>query len=690
MSTPINPPAVKASGQGDLPAYVSNGLVGLRVTDIPLLPGYVMVSGLTGQHPVVEVEAAAQAPYPVAGDIGLNGVFMTTVPHQARFIDQAYDFSNGELTTRFAFEAGGMAAQVEVMTVCSRQEPTLVLQETTVDVNGACDLTLRAMVDPSRVHGRIGARHVFTPGAPEPVVDGSLAWDTLGNKTRCGIAYVTEFIGADDVSRTVPNWGNESPLATDYALRAQTGRRYRLRQIASVVPSLLHNEPDQAATRLAARAADTGFDALRKGNRDEWRALWESRIIIDGADERWQAMTDAAFFYLNSSVHASAPSSTSMFGLAQFNDYHYYYGHVMWDIETFCLPPLLMLQPEAARSMLEYRMACLPAARTNAKLNGRQGVQFPWESGPERGEESSPGAGKASWYEDHVTPDVAYAFALGAHMTGDRRLIEDAGEVLGGVADWLCSRVSQADERFVMRKTMGIAERSKAADNDSYTLMASKVVLNEAIEMARRLDQDVAPQWEQVLSGIPISPSPSTGAILSHDGFNPGEEKGTTPGPLAGLFPFWYPVDAAVERATLDYYLDLAPGYIGSPMLSPLYGVWAAWAGKRALSLRLLEEGYARLVSGRFLQTLEMDPEKFPDTPRAGPFFANLGGYLMGLLFGMSGVRPGPGSIDTWPQRRVVLPDGWRSIEVNSLSVRRKTARLVARHGDERALLEFT
>lgn len=125
-----------------------------------------------------------------------------------------------------------------------------------------------------------------------------------------------------------------------------------------------------------------------------------------------------------------------MYGLGMWNDYHYYYGHVMWDIETFSVPPLLLVQPDAARTLLEYRSQSLAADRNNAKLHGRRGIQFPWEAGPAHGEESAPGAGKASWYEDHVSPDIAYAFALYAHATGDRRfLAEDAAPVLYGVAD---------------------------------------------------------------------------------------------------------------------------------------------------------------------------------------------------------------------------------------------------------------
>jgi hypothetical protein len=181
-----------------------------------------------------------------------------------------------------------------------------------------------------------------------------------------------------------------------------------------------------------------------------------------------------------------------------------------------------------------------------------------------------------------------------------------------------------------------------------------------------------------------------TGAILSHEGYRPNEEKGATPGPLAGLFPLWYPLEERAARPTLEYYLRLAPGYIGSPMLSPFYGVWAAWAGDRTLSARLYREGYADLAGDRFLQTLEIKPGLEPDKPRSGPFFANLGGFLTGLLYGLPGIRLGPGEPKDWPCRPVVLPSGWRTIEVERAWVRMEPARIVAKHGAHRARIELT
>jgi hypothetical protein len=688
MSTPSSPPAATQSGTHDLPAYVSNGVVGLRVLDIPLLPGYCLVNGFAGTHPTLQMEAAATAPYPLAGDIALDGVWLTSSPHQAQFVDQAYDFETGELTTRFTYAGAGKTAHASVLTFCSRRDPTIVAQEVSVEVSDPCQLTLRAMVDPSHVRGTMVSRTEHVPGMDHQEIDGAMEWESLGGMGRCGLAYLTELEGDADATRTTPEWGTGSPLATEYAIRARPGRTYRLRQLVSVVPHVLHHDPDHAAIRLVAHAADDGFDEVRAANRHEWAELWKGRILIDAPDARWQQLADAAFFYMNTSVHPASRSSTSMYGLAMWNDYHYYYGHVMWDIEFFSVPPLSLLQPDGARALLEFRTQTIPAARSNARLNGRMGLQFPWEAGPINGDETAPGVGEASWHEDHVSLAVAWSFIQYAHAIGDRRfLAEDASRILYGVADWIASRVSPGPTpgSFQIVRSMGIAERQHPADNDAYTVMAARTVLRDAIATAEALGHSVAPAWREVLDGLHLRTSARTGAVMTHDGFHPGEEKGATPGPLAGIFPIWYDLDPAVERSTIEYYLRLADDYIGSPMLSPLYGVWAAWIGDRELSARLLEQGYAELIGHRFLQTLEMSPSRYPDKPRSGPFFANMGGFLMSLLTGFPGIRLGAGEPETWPSRPVVLPAGWKSIEVERAWIHRQPTRLIARHGAPRA-----
>jgi hypothetical protein len=51
----------------------------------------------------------------------------------------------------------------------------------------------------------------------------------------------------------------------------------------------------------------------------------------------------------------------------------------------------------------------------------------------------------------------------------------------------------------------------------------------------------------------------------------------------------------------------------------------------------------------------------------------------MALLFGLPGMEPDAGDLATWPRRPVVLPSGWRWLEVQRLRVRGRPLRLEAR-----------
>jgi trehalose/maltose hydrolase-like predicted phosphorylase len=657
--------------------------MGLRIREMPLAAGLTLLSGYSGEHPQRRIEAIAVAPYPVAGDIQLEGVWLSDATHAVTVVDQAYDFETGELTTRFELDVAGRKARVEVLVFCSRDEPSLVCQEITVELDKDSDLALKSVLDARHVDGR-ALRHLRdTPGEDKPCCDGAALWESAGALSTCGMAYVTGLVGAEARPERPPL--ENRTLTTAYAFKAKAGEVYRLRQIASLIPKVTHLQPDFQAVRQVALARKRGFENIRAANRAIWSDLWKGRITLVGAEPRWQALADAALFYLLSSTHVASPASTSIFGLATWHDYHYYYGHVMWDIETFVAPVLSLLQPPAAESLLDYRTRSLPSAAGNARLRGRRGLQFPWESAPS-GQEAAPLPGSASWHEDHVSLDVARAFAFHSFVTGDLEFLrEKAWPILSGVADWLTSRVTHSDRGYEICAAMGIAERETEADNAAFTNMAAVVVLRDAIGSAEKLGRAANPEWEQIAKSLVL---PKQGdVIVSHDGFQPDEEKGGTPDPLMGVYPLGFNMEPDVEAATLKFYLDLREGYIGSPMLSALYGVWAAYTGDRSLSARVMEDGYGRFCVGRFMQTLEYREDVFPEQPRAGPFFANLGGFLLGLITGFPGLQPSWGDAQGWARRPVILPAGWTAIEIERLWIRGRPYKLVARQGAERALM---
>jgi hypothetical protein len=143
--------------------------------------------------------------------------------------------------------------------------------------------------------------------------------------------------------------------------------------------------------------------------------------------------------------------------------------------------------------------------------------------------------------------------------------------------------------------------------------------------------------------------------VVSHDGYRKTEEKGATPDPLMGVWPFGY----RLERRRGEGHARLLSGpgrrLSGqSDAVGAVRGLGGAGrrpgAGPEAARRRLRQ-----VRGGRFGQILEYRPDRFPEQPRAGPFFANMGGFLSGLLLGMPRLEPGEGEPETWSKAPVVL-----------------------------------
>jgi hypothetical protein len=259
---------------------------------------------------------------------------------------------------------------------------------------------------------------------------------------------------------------------------------------------------------------------------------------------------------------------------------------------------------------------------------------------------------------------------------------------LSGVADWIVSRSIVTPRGVEFPRSMGPAEVPDPPDNDAFTAMAAFDVIGRAVRAAESLGKAAPSSWSGILANLYL-PFRSDGALATHDGFRIDEPKGATPSPLAGLFPLDHPLSPEQRERTLALFLGRWRNYVGSPMLPALYPVWAAMAGDRDLALELFEQGFAAYDCPRFHQCLEYRPDHPDSKVRAGPFFANLGGMLLGMLMGFTGLRPDEGDPRNWARQPILLPRGWRSIEVERVWIRGREARLVARHGAARAELQF-
>lgn len=669
--------AVDVLRPGRQPAYLANGLVGLRPRPLPFERGSALVNGFVGESPEKAVEEYAEAPWPLGWDCRLGPVSLSERPDLAQFESESYDFATGEHSVRIRIRTPVGAVRAEVLTFCSRTQPTLIVQETEFVADSALSFVFETAVELRGCDGRLACQ-----ARPQRGAEGVALWESRGRRSTLGIAYATQCESPAMKASRRNAFGHEADRhLTQYTLALEPGRPCRVRKVVSLVPGVLHDEPHWQAYRMIAVGLWRGFDLLRQENRAAWAELWKGRVRIESDNPAIQAAADAAFFYLHSSVHQCSPCSVAPFGLGQRSLYS---GHVFWDCETFMFPPVLFAQPEAARSMLEYRFRRLDRARDNARLQGFRGVQFPWQSGL-TGCEVTPFYHPGGTIEHHVNLDVALAFAQYAHATGDDVFIrERAWPVLQGVAEWIASRAERTPRGFEIRHVTGIAESRENVDNSAFTNMAAIVILREAAGFARRLGYPEPASWREVGQGMFIPMDPVTGAIRLDDSY---EYKGGMcyADPMAAYFPFGYRHSPAVDEATARFYMAHAETYLGMPMLSALFGAWACQWGERALARRFFELGILTHRVEPFHMFNEVAPimkggflgESRDDTV----FLTNPAGFLMALVMGLPAMRLHEGPPDEWFERDVVLPEGWTEISVERLFARGLPRGLLARHG---------
>jgi hypothetical protein len=663
------------------PAYLANGLVGLRLGANPLVGGKALVNGFVGRQATVSHEGYNPAPCPLGGNVVVGTEELVKRPDLVRFVSQSYDFSCGELRSRLTFATAAAKVDVDVVTFCSRDLPPVVAQEVRLQVDRPCRLVFQARMDPQGLPGR--------PRLAERLrwcADAVLWWEGREALSSCGAAYDCEYVGGDLAATRRNDWGLEQDLQlTEFTVNARPGTPYVWRQFGALVPSLMHSEPHWQAARLVETARVMGFEELRKGNRAAWAELWRARPVLVGADPRWQDAADAAFFYVHSSVHPSMPASVAPFGLSDEFNYH---GHVFWDTEGWMFPATLMTDPESARAMLEYRFRLREGAEYNARLLGQRGLHFP-------GQTANSGSDVATlWAKGAFNPGaglgVARAFAQYVHATGDRVFErEKAWPILRGVAEWVVSAVRHTRRGYEVPLDRSADEQWLCVQNSAPTLWHMRLVLREASAMAARLGYEPPALWREIAERLYFPIAPHTNVLLKFEGWEDTRE-------LCGmevLAMYTFTGDTLgpeVDRATLEYYLARADRYLGMPMFSTQLAVPFARHRSRAAATAALEKGWLSRLRPPFLQLCECSTAMGAwNSTDVTVFVTCCASAVHTLLWLMPGLQWGPGEPASWCVAPPALPDAWQAIEVERLWVRGRPARLTARHGEPAARIEY-
>ena len=650
------------------PAYVGNGLMGLRIKKNPFEDVSMLAAGFTAIRPCFEVEAPVYVPAPQM----LFSVDGTPVAPEVT--EQSYDFSNGELCT----VARLRDITVKYLLFSSRSAPSLLISR--LEFSGEpCRLTMElSYTIREKYRSDMANMEVFDPNEQR---DGKCKITSPDGTSSLGICY-----------RIIPVRGSvEKPVREQFATRAEidvTAEGTVFDLITSYVPSPRHSEPHNQAQRMINLAQWQGFDRLRAQNRDTWAKIWESRIVIEGAKEGWQDALDASYFYLMCSMHPSSPFPVGPYGLSD----RCYEGHAFWDTESFMFMYPLLCAPDTARTMLDYRFARLEAARNNARINGYRGIQFPWQSGVTGDEVTVPWATEAG--EHHVNLDVAMAFDAFARVSGDTDFLREmAWPVMRGVAEWIESRVEQTERGYEILHITGIDEETPDVNNDSYSNIMAAKVLRTAAEYANKLGNGMRKRWLEIADGLYIPTR--DGVLLQYEG--QPESDCLHPAPLTAYFPYGYTAGKENDRKTLAHFIPRMEKYARYPMLSAWLGIFPAWLGDAERSLDYYDKTFLTFFAHPFYACTEFRIEDAadrydPKVPLHTSFITSRGALLMGLAMGLTKLCPFKGTVEApieeWLGEGITLPAGWTKLTVGRIYLRGKAYRLTAEQGAKRAVLE--
>ncbi|HEY0434313.1 MAG TPA: glycoside hydrolase family 65 protein, partial [Chitinophagaceae bacterium] len=388
-----------------------------------------------------------------------------------------------------------------------------------------------------------------------------------------------------------------------------------------------------------------------------WDSLWKSDIVIEGDDQSQQDV-HSMLYHLYSFTRQGTALSPSPMGLSGLG----YNGHVFWDTELWMFPAVLVLHPEIAQSMLEYRFKRLDAARRNAFAKGFKGAMFPWESA-ETGVEETPVWALSGPFEHHITACVGMAAWNYFCVTQDKQWLREKGwPILSATADFWASRVERnGPGKYEIKNVVAADEWAENVDNDAFTNAAAKTNLQDAVAAARVLGLTADADWTNVANNIPVL-SMENGVTKEHASYHGEGIKQADANLLA--YPLKQITDPVQVRKDLEYYESRVPNEGTPAMTQAIFTLLYARLGDREKAWQWFKDAYLPNLNPPFRVIAETKGG-------TNPYFATgAGGILQAVLMGFGGLDITDKGI---VQVKSVLPPGWKTLTIKGVGPQRRT-----------------
>lgn len=626
---------------------VANGMIGVVSSPEPLKVGNVVLAGLYDKYGRGRVSNFISGFNLLNLKLYINGRLVTA--ENVSNMQQQLDMRNATFTTSFDF---GSQASVKYSYCALHHLPYCVLANMEITAKESLNITVvnvlqtpDALRDPQYTFNEINRKHIgiqlMTSQAKSPTEKFSLCATT-------SFAF-TEPRGEEP--RVVHEMPDNNLHQMKFSKEIKAGINYRFGLVGTTLSSIHSADPYNEAERLTIFARLEGAQRLMDKHQEAWDKLWSSDIRIEG-DQQAQQDIHSMLYHLYSFASAGSGMSLSPMGLSGLG----YNGHVFWDADTWMFPVLMVLHPEMAKNMLEYRFQRLQAARNNAFYHGYQGAMYPWESA-DSGVEETPVWALAGPFEHHISGCVALAAWQYYCVTQDLDWLRQKGwPILSETADFWVSRSElNTAGKYEIKNVVAADEYAENVDNDAFTNGIAKVNLQNAALAATLLGYPAKTTWKTVAKSLVIEHFPD-GVTREHSSYHGESIKQADVNLLA--YPLGIVKDTAQIHKDLAYYEVRIPEKNTPAMTQAIFSLLYSRLGNKQKALHFFKDAYLPNLCPPFRTIAET---KGGDNPY---FATGAGGILQAVLMGFGGLEITPKGITTRPS---VLPEGWKSLEITGV-----------------------
>jgi len=589
---------------------------------------------------------------PSWSNIGFNDgeTYFDTQSGSIEKFSQRLNMKDGYMQTSIKWKNKGKTTDMDIIVFVCRDKPHLgvVKYKIRPDWSGSAYFT-------STIDGSFSKQYEEEDKGFD--LKEKLIW--LNVKTTGGIAITEtaamEFKGISKVELTADTL-TKKRVGLNFKFNVQKGKEYICFKYVSFLTSLDSKNLRSEAKIGALKGREAGYSQLFKEHIRAWHNLWQTDIIIDGDDEL-QRIIHSSLFYLLGSIRedvyrgiAGAGLSETKLKWAPYN----YTGHIFWDMDAFMFPPLLLMHPEFARTLVMYRYRTLEGARKEAKAHGYKGAEYAWESAFS-GKEVAPRWATHGEFQIHIGGWVALSAWWYYLATDDITWLKSYGfPVIYDTARFWAERVeyNKDKDRYEIHSVTPPSEFPINVKNCALTNAIAAVNLQIGIKACKLLKVEYPKKWLEIINKMFIPYDEKEELFLHYEG---GLSSLGIPGVPFLIHPLEWPLmDKRIRLKNLLYHSKKSSrGHSEIPL-----SIGFAEVGEVALAYEHFRKIYKPYLRPPFNMLSEQSK-----TTRIPCYMMFASGTLQSLLYGFLGFRWREDELYLMP----VLADNWKQIEYKGL-----------------------